>query len=145
MALPQQFARRMYIRAEQVGDSAQRIVRKTALAIDQTVVLATPVDTGRARSNWMVSLGSPARSVIPPYAPGSKLGVGETANAQAALAQGKETIDRRTDQDIYISNNVHYIGKLNQGSSAQAPEMFVERAIAAGVHAITGEKLLKGP
>ena len=34
---------------------------------------------------------------------------------------------------VFITNNVQYIGKLDAGSSQQAPKNFVNAAIAAGV------------
>ena len=43
-----------------------RIMRKVALAVDQVAVLRTPVDTGRARSNWVVTLGAGTRLEVPP-------------------------------------------------------------------------------
>lgn len=133
MATLRQFAARIRRRSKQVEDGVDRLVKKVALAVDQAVVLSTPVDTGRARSNWRVGVGSPERGTIEPYAPGNRLGVGETANASAALAQAKGAIPtRRQGQDIYISNNLDYIEPLNEGSSAQAPAQFVEEAVAVG-------------
>jgi hypothetical protein len=145
------FARRIVVRADNVPEEVNRIKRLCALAIDQTVVLATPVDTGRARSNWLVSLGDPRDDTIPPYAPiphliessGSR--IGEHENAQAAIEQGKGEIAlARAGQDIHLTNNLPYIQFLNEGRSAQAPAMFVESAIQAGVAAVAGAKLDTG-
>jgi len=139
------FSRRITIRAGNLPKAVNQIVRKSALAIDQTIVMATPVDKGRARSNWIVSLGLPVLTEIEPYAPGSKLGIGEAANAAAAIEQAKSTLNnRQPEQTIYITNNLDYIEKLNRGSSAQAPAMFVEQAIDAGLQAIVGARLNTG-
>jgi hypothetical protein len=115
-----------------------------ALAADQAVVLATPVDKGRARSNWLVELDAPARTTIEPYVPGEN---GNTSgpNTAAALAQGQATIagyngDRNSG--IAISNNLPYIGRLNAGSSRQAPAGFVEKAVQAAVRQIGTVRLL---
>lgn len=133
----------MTVRADKIGRNVSTVVRKVALAVDQAVVLATPVDTGRARSNWRVSLGSPPTGVIEPYAPGAKLGIGENANAAAAIAQAAgQVAQRREGQDIWISNNVPYIGLLNEGSSRQAPASFVEQAVAAGVSVVAGARVV---
>lgn len=127
------FARRIRQRARQVEVGVDRLVKKVGLAVDQAVVLATPADTGRARSNWNIGIGRPERGVREPFAPGSKLGIGESQNAQAALAEAQAEIPtRRPGQDIYISNNLDYIEQLNDGSSAQAPAMFVEQAVETG-------------
>lgn len=88
-------------------------VKAIALAVDQAVVMSTRVDTGRARSNWLVSLGSANRQSISPYAPG-KGGKTQAQNAQAAIAQGQSAVaSRRLQQSIHITNSLPYIGKLN--------------------------------
>ena len=61
----------------QVHRNVNTIVRKVSKAIGDTVVDTTRVDTGKARSNWIATLNAPASAVIPPYAPGNKLGINE--------------------------------------------------------------------
>ena len=139
-----QFSRRMTILADRSEKNLNRVVRRTALAVDQTVVLGTPVNTGRARSNWLVALGVSRKEEIEPYAPGERLGIGEGANAQGALAQGAGVIGiRRSGQDVFISNSVSYIEDLNSGSSQQAPANFVEQAVQAGVNVVQGARVLR--
>lgn len=141
----ERFSRRMHLRASNLPREVNKVVRKAALAIDQTLVLATPVDTGRARSNWIVSLGGSQSETIDPYSPGHLLGLGETANADAAIAQGSGVIARRKPgQEVHITNNVEYIGRLNEGWSAQAPAMFVEAAISAALEAVAGARIDTG-
>jgi len=124
------FDRRMRFLADELGDSINKLVRKTAVVIDQAVVFATPVDTGRARSNWRVALGIAPDGVIAPYSPGEGLGVGEAANAQRAISQALSVISqRREGQDVFIANNLPYIQPLNEGSSAQAPAGFVQMSV----------------
>jgi hypothetical protein len=138
-----QFNKRIDLIVARVEDNLEKAVRKAALAIDQTVVLSTPVDTGRARSNWLVNIDTPSRGQIDPYSPGQGLGTGEGANARAALEQGKEAISRfRLGNKIYLSNNLPYIQKLNDGFSAQAPAGFVEKAVQSGRIVIRRAKLL---
>lgn len=139
-----QFSRRIRIIADRMEANVQRITRETALAIDQTVVLATPVDTGRARSNWIVSSGGPNGNTRGPYAPGKGLGRGEGANAAAAIAQGRRAITTHSYGDIYVQNNLPYIGDLNAGSSAQAPANFVAKAVSTGLAAVRGRRVLNG-
>jgi hypothetical protein len=127
----------------QVEQAAREAQRMTALLIDQMVVLGTPVDTGRARSNWRASVGTPLGGVIEPYAPGRKLGLGEGANAAEALNQASVVINSaRSGDPIYISNNVHYIGKLERGHSTQNRE-FVKRAVARGQRMLKKFTLLR--
>lgn len=139
------FAHRIRLRGQQVEEGVNRIVRTVALVVDRELVLETPVDTGRARSNWIVSLGEAATDEREPYAEGSGLGKGEGSNAAGALAQGQAVIaGRRSGTDIYISNNVKYIGRLNDGWSAQAPSGFVQAAIKRAVEVVVRAEVLRG-
>lgn len=143
MAGPKEFERNMRKRARNVEQGAAQAVRKAALAIDAAVVLATPVDTGRARSNWQVSLNAPPGNTLPAYSPGAGGNTG-SANAQAALQQGADTVARsRPGDSIWITNNLPYIGRLNNGHSAQAPAGFVQKAITVGANAIKGFAILR--
>lgn len=143
----ERFSRNMRKRARNVPREVNKVKRRTALAVDQTVVVATPVDTGTARSNWIVSLGEASDEVREAYSPIPKGqgDVSETENAQAAIAQGRAAVAQvKTGQDIHITNNVEHIVPLNQGHSAQAPAMFVEQAVDAGVLAVKESKINTG-
>jgi hypothetical protein len=145
MASLGEFAHRIRLRGRDVEKGVNRIVRTVALVVDREVVLGTPVDTGRARSNWIASLGSAVTDVRDPYSPGNKLGIGESNNAEAAMSQAKTIIStRKSGTDVYISNNVDYIGLLNDGSSAQAPAGFVQSAIKRGVNVVVQAEVLRG-
>lgn len=139
------FAKRMKRRAANVVFGANKIKRKTALAVDQALVLSTPVDTGTARSNWLVSLDAPREEPIPAYTPLENGDQSETANAKAAMAQGSGVIAQaKPNQAIYLTNNVEYIRPLNEGHSAQAPAGFVEEAVDAGHRAAKSTRLDTG-
>jgi len=128
-----QFASRIRRRARDLPERVDRVVRETALICDRDLVLGTPVDTGRARSNWQVSVGVGETEAIPAYAEGDAGSTG-AANAQAALAQGQAAIgSRQPGQSIFITNNLPYIGRLNDGYSAQAPAGFVQVAVQNAV------------
>lgn len=137
MASLRDFAKRMQQRADSVEKNADELVRKVALAVDATVVIATPVDEGRARSNWQVNLDEPASGTVEPYAPGKEGSTGGE-NSRAAIEQGKAKIANygNANTAIHITNNLPYIKRLNDGWSAQAPAGFVEQAILVGVEAI---------
>ena len=131
----------MRVRGGRVSINANRMTQELALAIDQELVLSTPVDTGRARSNWFLTLDSPTTDVDVPYSAGTG-GSTAGANAQEAMAQARDAIsDRREDQEVYISNNLPYIERLNEGWSAQAPAGFIERAVQYGLQRIRGRKV----
>lgn len=137
------FARRMRLRGIQVEEGANEVKRLVALAVDRELVLSTPVDTGRARSNWIVSTGTPSAAEIAAYAPGES-GSTAASNSAAAMGQAQAAIAGvEPGQDIAISNNLPYIGRLNDGYSAQAPAGFVEQAILNGVQVAARHKVLK--
>lgn len=152
MASFAEFGRRMKRRGKNLSGNVGRIMRAAALAVDREVVLATPVDTGRARSNWIVSIGSPRGGVINAYSPHAKYsggggqGTSEGANAAAAMNQGAAAIaTQKNNKVIYIQNNLHYIADLNNGSSAQAPRNFMAIAAKVGLNTVrrNAKNLLK--
>ena len=145
MASLDQFSRRITQIGKGVVVETDKTVRMAALAADQAVVLSTPVDKGRARSNWIVALGAPSRATIEPYSPGEDGSTGG-ANTTAALAQGAAAIAGYSGQvhgAIAISNNLPYIERLNQGYSAQAPAGFVEKAVQSAVRAVRKARVVK--
>lgn len=136
MAKPEVFARRMRELAEDIPRNAARAAAKVALRIGRQLVNTTPVDTGLARSNWLVGIG---RRDMTPRA--SRPPATTIAEMNAKLSQ------LQPDVDIHIANGgfkVPYLGLLNQGSSFQAPANFVRIAfLAARDSAFQGMQLLK--
>ena len=134
MSSPKVFARRIQRRARQVETGASQALRATALVISQTVVLATPVDTGHARANWQVGIDTPITKEIGE----------EDQSGTATIARNAGTIRSATPQkSIVLSNNVPYIISLNEGSSAQAPAQFVQLAILEAVTAVKRARFFK--
>ena len=106
-------------------------VRKDyAFALYSSIVKKTPVDTGRARGNWQVTVGAPASDEV------------ETTRK---TPKGREIIpEPNGDESIFITNNLPYITKLEYGGyttkgetektingySKQAPEGMVGVTLA---------------
>lgn len=84
---------------------------------------STPVLTGHANRNWVVSIGLPLGVELP--------GVDKTGSFVVAEATSKlnATIGRNAFLPVYVEDNVPYIQLLNAGYSAKAPAGFVEREI----------------
>lgn len=97
------------------------------------VVTSTPVDTGRARGNWVVSVGTPATNESKTL---DKTGRGTIGRGQRIIAT------RNPGSTIFLCNNVPYIGRLNDGYSAQAPAGFVEAQIQAAILFIRNRRVL---
>lgn len=135
-----QFSRRISQVADNIARNADRLTRRVALAADQAVVMETPVDTGRAKSNWIVTLGSPSGATINAYSEGEG-GSTAAANEAAAQAQAESVIsgyDGDAGLEIHITNNLPYIEELNQGSSMQAAPGYVEQALVQVLSIIRG-------
>lgn len=114
------------IRAVKKGlvQGIEDVIAKMALSTFSSVVLATPVDTGRARGNWQPSFGSPATSATN----NTDKGGGTTIASGSGLFARYEFGEK-----IFLTNNVPYIQRLNEGHSKQAPAGFVQKAIIAGI------------
>lgn len=128
------FIKRIRGRAEEVEQGARRVQRRAAIAINQTVVLATPVDTGHARANWQVGLGSAPKNELDEE---DKAGGPTLARNNSAI--GKSPLRKA----IFLSNLVPYIGELNRGSSAKAPAMFVQLAVQEAISAVARTKVFR--
>lgn len=143
-----QFSRNVRKRGRQVVNSASRAVRRAGRAFLKTAVLSTPVDTGKARSNWRVGIGGRPTAVIEPYVPYPKnskangQGAGERANASAAISAGNARIatlkgvpSAGLKTSLTIVNNTPYL-QYNGGDG------IFERAIQPARGAIKGVRLL---
>jgi len=87
----------------------------------------TPVKTGWARANWMANVGGSTEGVN-----GDPNAVAAAEGAQQA-ALGSVLAYKLAGGPVFITNNVPYILKLNEGSSKQAAAGFVQRAIQEAV------------
>lgn len=139
-----EFYRRMQLLARGVGENAEKAVRRAALRADQVVVTSTPVDTGRARANWIASVGAPAEGTVEP--PAAEAGRAEAAATQKALDQAAPVIEgfRLGQGSIFITNNVEYIVPLDRGSSRQAPQGMTAQAFEAARAELARARLLEG-
>ena len=100
-----------------------KLMKAATIEFFRQVTISTPVDTGRARVGWKPSINVPS-SYVPPE---GKYGM------PAIPKLGTITV-RDT---IYITNNLPYIKRLNNGYSRQAPARFVESAAARVQNAIS--------
>ena len=137
-------ARRMLEHGRNVTVNLNKKTRRVALAIDSLIVKSMPVDTGRARSSVVVTVGEPSLSQTrEAYFPG-KQGSTSGANTQAAIDQAMTALqDRQLGEEIHININIPYIGRLNEGYSPQAKPGFIEQAIQDGVSIEAGVSILE--
>lgn len=115
---------------QSVKKAAERVIMRIGFEVHSQLVPATPIKTGWARANWVVSIGGPKTTVS-----GTPETVGVARGEQSASVA--RLLVYRTDQgDIWISNNVPYIQALNEGRSPQADAGFVEKAIDSAIRKI---------
>ncbi|MFD2248937.1 hypothetical protein FHS82_001053 [Pseudochelatococcus lubricantis] len=106
--------------AKQTRVDLDTIVRKVSLDMFTRIILKSPVDTGRFRGNWQVSIGSVANGTI---AVDDKDGSATISAAQAA------TMGVKAGDTIYLTNNLPYAERLEDGWSKQAPAGMVATTV----------------
>ncbi len=94
---------------------------KISLDLLSRIVLRTPVDLGRARGNWQTTIGAPAQGTVEAFDPSGQATI---SNAAAVL----ENV--AGDQVVWMTNNLPYIKRLEEGWSGQAPAGMVAVTIA---------------
>jgi len=91
--------------------------KQLVIELLRRVILKTPVDTGRARGNWQIGVGSIPKSKEDKQAQGDQAEAGEIV--ASALIKLKAL---GFGQIVWVSNNLDYILFLEDGGSTQAPE-----------------------
>lgn len=109
--------------AAQTKDKETLVIRKIAIECFKRIILGTPVDEGLARGNWQASTGSPVSGIINRLDPTGAIAI-------AAMVSEVAGWTPKDDLPAFITNNLPYIQRLNEGWSKQAPAHFVEQVIS---------------
>ena len=121
--------------------NADLVVRKVALEMFGRVIQKSPVDTGRFKSNWQVSINSiPSGTIgldksVSHDVDGKEheRGAGSARSAAAAGASltrvNTVALGAKAGQIIYLVNNLDYALALEYGHSRQAPAGMVRLTI----------------
>ncbi len=109
----------------------ERVVSKITLDLTANLIQSTPVDTGWARANWVPAIGKPYKANLSNVKATSA--AASAAKAKQAGGTSSLTGYKLSRGSVFVSNNVPYIGRLNDGSSRKAPAGFVQRAVAKAV------------
>lgn len=107
-----------------------RFFRQICMSIYRDVIQGTPVDTGRAKNNWDLSMNTPSSSYDPNAGEsGTKQGtLGGRSGIKYNTADAKLKLNEKRLTTVHITNNVHYIEDLEQGSSPKG-RFFAELAM----------------
>lgn len=118
--------------SEEVESTVLLITRHLALQALNGVVLKSPVDTGRFRANWNVSFGTQNLSTS----------TKTDKSGQETIAAGRTMIDSLTQLNVvWLSNNLPYANRLENGWSKQAPNGMVNLTFAELQAQINGGSL----
>jgi hypothetical protein len=108
----------------------EQLMKSASIEFFRQVIIVTPVDTGRARYGWYITVGEPSK-IVP-----------NEGKYKVPDINSHSKFTQFTVKDkLFITNNVPYITELNNGSSKQAPARFVENAAARVQNAVA--KLVK--
>ena len=103
-----------------VTADTEKKVKRVALRLLRELTFVSPIDTGRFRGNWVVGINSKNETST------EQVKQPQTVLSDAAVALR----NFRAFGSVFISNNLPYAQKLNDGHSKQAPANFVQRAVA---------------
>ena len=107
---------------ERAAARVQTVRRAVVMKLFSSVILDTPVDTGRLRGNWQVSEDAPITSEIDRE---DKTGAGPISEVERAAKESDG------DTPLFLSNNLPYAGRIEfEGHSSKAPEGMVRRNVA---------------
>lgn len=110
------------------------LVRRFTLGLFRRVLRKSPVDTGRFRGNWIISIDTASATT-------KDVSFGETGTHSPAAASGsvnfavrEETpkvdgFDVSKNNRLILQNNLPYAEKLEGGSSKQAPQGILDISI----------------
>lgn len=97
------------------------IFRDIVVEIGESVIMLSPVDTGRFKGNWQLTVGAPSSQSLINY---DKDGL----RTLEQLVSDANKLD--ASQRAYIVNNLRYAQPLEYGYSQQAPSGMVRVTLA---------------
>jgi hypothetical protein len=114
---------------EQLKAALEDALKALVFEICANLTETTPVATGFARANWIPSIGEPIEGTDGEH-PSTRKGAVVTVSVSLQQAGIAEVLSYTLDLgDLFVSNNVDYIGVLNLGHSTQAPSGFIEASV----------------
>lgn len=121
----------------------ERLVERKVIRITTNVtanlIEDTPVDTSWARSNWVPSLSQSVEEDLRELSGDDRARYVPSAAAKQASGRAEVLGYTLSKGKAFVSNNVHYIEDLNDGTSNQAPRAFVQGAISRGIRQSLGD------
>lgn len=119
---------------KELESKLNNIGRAVAIEVFNSVIIQSPVDTGRFRGNWQCTLNYPAQGVLLSSEKTKKDDKGKPAKGQfAATAHPENQAATMSLKDtLYLTNNLPYAEPLEYGWSDQRGEGWVRMTVAKG-------------
>lgn len=130
---------------EHVPEIGKFVHEKVSEAVYFGIVTKTPVLTGRARENWRPTVGQPWDRTTENRANVSLTGTPPTGKEKARISPVTQKLDALPlgQQSVYVTNNLDYIQRLEDGYSPKAPpNAMVQRTI---INTLDGLKVTISP
>jgi len=110
---------RLRARTVDYSRNLDEVIRRSALEVGRRIIDRTPIKTGKARSNWNISLGAPDITTRDATAEHYLHG------AEDLPQPGVGKLSVYDEIPVMISNSLPYAPKLERGSSTQSPSGMV--------------------
>ena len=121
------FSKSLMGMAVYIDGSVERIIRKTCIDFYRSLIETTPVDTGRAKGSWGMTIDRPEIHELAD----SKDGYTFNELSTVINTQISEFSVEAIGNEIVFYNNLKYIEDLERGTSDQAPHGMVSTSMVA--------------
>ena len=116
--------------ANLTSQKMETVVKASLVRIGTSIVVKSPVDTGRFKSNWLASYGTADTTVSMSVDP----------SGQASINRLKISVQGLTFREhFYFTNSLPYAKGLEYGDSMQAPSGMVRISVAAWENILADE------
>lgn len=114
-------------KAAELGEKGDIFFRAVCMEVTRRAILMTPVDTGRLRGGWLVSIDKPDKRVS----------LAKDKNGAGTLFKAdKKTAGMKMGNTCFITNNVEYAGYVEEGTSKRTGKHMLGLAIQEVAHGI---------
>ena len=127
--------------------NTRQVIRATTLEISTSIILRTPVDSGRARNGWYATLDVPSRQVPKKTKATKNINApAPDSNSARAVKRVETAIADFGGNVYYLTNNLPYIRRLEYETnfSKQAPNGMM-RVSVSEYRVVLKEKLAALP
>jgi len=116
--------------ANLTSQKMETVVKSSLVRIGTSIVVKSPVDTGRFRSNWLAAYGTADTTVNMSVDP----------SGQSSLNRLKMSVNGLNFREyFYFTNTLPYAKGLEYGDSMQAPSGMVRVSVAAWENILADE------